>query len=394
MTHSSATYTKRVAMAIVAVGVFLSATPAYAVTVNYQPTPFPSGVTNGIHVWDGWITNVFYGQVFIQDDKLQQGGWGDVYRTYVKFDTKGLPTNVSQAVLWMWPYAVTNATVVNFYQVNANWTTSMTWGTQPSATLLGSRGAPTVNQWWGTIITQWYNPWASNPTASYGLRIDPQLTNNNFNFFRSSRYTTSSTARPILGLTFTPPVSVPSFLMPLPGQLAWLVTTDVGGWDCVGNTQDTAHDGLNYFSIDYSWKNITAGDTPYGQNDNIPIIAAAGGKVVTATFSSANGYYVVVDHDGDGNLATGFSTRYLHFKTTPSVSVGQTVAQGDLLGYMGNTGQSSGIHLHFGTRHADSGTWDSNGKYVVNNGWLLKGFQTECTSGTPTRYYTSSNRVY
>ena len=369
------------------------ATPVYAATVYYQPTPYPSGVSNGVHVWDGWITNVYYGQLFIQDDKLQQGGWGDTYRTYAKFDTKGLPTNVTQAVLWMWPYAATNPTAVNFYLVNNNWTPSMTWSTQPAATLLGSRAAPTVGAWWGTIITPWYNPWASNPTTSYGLRIDPQLTNNNFNFFRSSRYS-GDTARPILQLDFTPPVSVPNFLMPLPGQLKWLVTTETGGWDCVGNPQDTAHDGLNYFSVDYSWKNLTAGDTPYGQNDNIPIIVASGGKVVTATFSSANGYYVVVDHDGDGNLATGFSTRYLHLKTTPSVTVGQTVAQGDLLGYMGNTGQSSGIHLHFGTRYSDNGAWDSSGKYVVNNGWLLKGFQTECSAGAPIRYYTSNNRVY
>lgn len=372
----------------------VSTSSAHAVTVYYQPTPYPSGVTNGVHAWDGWITNIYYGQLFIQDDKLQQGGWGDTYRTYVKFDTKGLPTSVSQAVLWLWPYAVTNPTAVNFYLVNSSWNTSMTWSTQPSATLLGSRGAPTLNQWWGTIITTWYNPWASNPTTSYGLRIDPQLTNNNFNYFRSSRYTVSDTARPILQLDFTPPVSVPNFLMPLPGQLKWLVTTEVGGWDCIGNPQDIAHDGLNYFSVDYSWKNQSAGDTPYGQNDNIPIIAAAGGKVVTATFSSANGYYVVLDQDGDGNLATGFSTRYLHLKTTPSVSVGQIVVQGDLLGYMGNTGQSSGIHLHFGTRYSDSGTWDSMGKYAVNNGWLLKSFQTECSAGSPIRYYTSSNRVY
>jgi murein DD-endopeptidase MepM/ murein hydrolase activator NlpD len=77
-------------------------------------------------------------------------------------------------------------------------------------------------------------------------------------------------------------------------------------------------------------------------NPNAPIAAAAAGKVV---FAGGNpccsyGYYVVIDH---GN---GFETLYAHFSSI-AVSVGQQVAQGQLLGYGGRTGYATGNHLHF-----------------------------------------------
>lgn len=373
--------------------VFLFSAPtAHAVTAYYQPTPYPSNITTGVHVWDGWITSIYYGQTFQRNDELLVGGWGDIYRTYVRFNATGLPANVSQAVLWLWPHAVNNAPVVDFNLVNGDWNTSMTWSTQPSATYLGWRAAPAANQWWGTVITSWYNNWASNPSTSYGLRLDPQTySNNNFDHFRSSRYTVSDGLRPILQLDFTPPVSVPSFKLPLPGNISWLVTTETGGYDCKGS-YDQYHDGLNYFATDFSWRNRDSnGNQVYSEISDIPIKAASGGKVAVATYSSDNGYYVVVDHDGDGNLSTGFSTRYLHLKYSPSVSVGQTVAQGAVLGYMGNTGLSNGTHLHFGVRYADQGYSTSNGRYATADGWLLKGIQTECLNNNWIRYYWSSN---
>lgn len=75
---------------------------------------------------------------------------------------------------------------------------------------------------------------------------------------------------------------------------------------------------------------------------NAPVAAAAGGVV---TFAGGNaccsyGYYVVVDH---GN---GFQTLYAHLSRI-SVSVGQKVNQGQLLGYAGRTGYATGNHLHF-----------------------------------------------
>lgn len=71
-----------------------------------------------------------------------------------------------------------------------------------------------------------------------------------------------------------------------------------------------------------------------------PIKAARGGIVIVSTWHWSYGNYVVVDH---GN---GDSTLYAHMSSR-SVSVGQTVAQGDVLGLVGSTGSSSGNHLHF-----------------------------------------------
>ena len=79
-------------------------------------------------------------------------------------------------------------------------------------------------------------------------------------------------------------------------------------------------------------------------NKNSPaIVASQGGTVVTvATNSGGYGNYVVVDH---GN---GYQTLYAHMKNgSIAVSLGQRVGQGQLLGTMGSTGRSTGIHLHF-----------------------------------------------
>ena len=71
-----------------------------------------------------------------------------------------------------------------------------------------------------------------------------------------------------------------------------------------------------------------------------PIFASRSGTVTIATYSDSAGYYVTVNH-GDG-----FSTSYLHM-THYIVSPGQYVAAGQVLGYVGSTGVSTGNHLHF-----------------------------------------------
>ena len=71
-----------------------------------------------------------------------------------------------------------------------------------------------------------------------------------------------------------------------------------------------------------------------------PVYATKSGTVTTATFSSGYGYYVTINH-GDG-----FSSLYGHM-THYTVSSGDYVNQGDLIGYVGSTGYSTGPHLHF-----------------------------------------------
>lgn len=80
-----------------------------------------------------------------------------------------------------------------------------------------------------------------------------------------------------------------------------------------------------------------------------PVYAAAGGTVIVAKanggYNGGYGNYIVISHDN------GTQTLYAHLSSV-AVSVGATVAKGDLIGGVGNTGRSTGIHLHFEVRGA------------------------------------------
>jgi murein DD-endopeptidase MepM/ murein hydrolase activator NlpD len=76
-----------------------------------------------------------------------------------------------------------------------------------------------------------------------------------------------------------------------------------------------------------------------------PVLAAANGIVVGNNFHSEYGNLIVIDHGMD------LVTRYAHLSKT-NVKLGQTVKQGQLIGAVGNTGRSSGAHLHFEVRSA------------------------------------------
>lgn len=80
-----------------------------------------------------------------------------------------------------------------------------------------------------------------------------------------------------------------------------------------------------------------------------PIYAAHSGKVTVATFNNSCGNYVSINH-GDGYAAV-----YMHM-TRYVVSPGTYVNAGQLIGYVGSTGLSTGPHLHFGVSY--------NGAYI------------------------------
>lgn len=80
-----------------------------------------------------------------------------------------------------------------------------------------------------------------------------------------------------------------------------------------------------------------------GNNRNTDyVIAIKEGIVITSTYSSTAGYYVEIRHKNN------YISRYLHMKKgTLAVEKGDTVSKGQILGYMGNSGDSNGAHLHF-----------------------------------------------
>ncbi len=84
----------------------------------------------------------------------------------------------------------------------------------------------------------------------------------------------------------------------------------------------------------------------FGAPVGTPVLAAAGGSVIVAKGSGWNGgygLYIVVKHPN------GTQTLYAHLSSV-AVGVGEAVSGGEVIGYVGNTGRSTGAHLHFEVR--------------------------------------------
>ena len=137
------------------------------------------------------------------------------------------------------------------------------------------------------------------------------------------------------------------------------------GGDSSGNTGTSTPSGGGGWIVPCSYVKLTSpfgnrtsptsGASSYHQGvdlsapEGTPIYASRAGQVSAATYGSAAGYYVRINH------MDGFSSIYMHM-THYVVSAGQNVAQGQLIGYVGQTGVATGNHLHFGIAY--------NGAYV------------------------------
>lgn len=72
-----------------------------------------------------------------------------------------------------------------------------------------------------------------------------------------------------------------------------------------------------------------------------PVYAASDGTITTRTYGTGAGYYVVIKHN------SVYTTVYMHFSRFGNFNVGDRVSQGDIIGYVGSTGWSTGPHLHY-----------------------------------------------
>jgi len=118
------------------------------------------------------------------------------------------------------------------------------------------------------------------------------------------------------------------FAWPLNGATNYVVTCRHGWrtYQIYGYTTTDYHNGIDL--------RATVGTEVYAAND---------GEVVISTYHAAFGYYVLIDHGG------GYSTLYAH-NSQLLVSPGQKVTRGQLISLSGNTGYTSGPHLHFEIR--------------------------------------------
>lgn len=113
------------------------------------------------------------------------------------------------------------------------------------------------------------------------------------------------------------------FLFPLPAGWGAVITSSYGY-------------RVHPITGNYSFHNGV--DLAIGQGT--PIYASKSGYVTTATYNYVWGNYVTINH------MDGFSTLYAHM-THYTVSSGDYVEQGEIIGYVGSTGYSTGPHLHF-----------------------------------------------
>lgn len=112
----------------------------------------------------------------------------------------------------------------------------------------------------------------------------------------------------------------PTYIKPLSGGK---ISSGFGYRSSPGGRGSTNHQGVDFA-------------TPIGTS----IYASSGGTVSASGWSGGYGYMVLITHPD------GSKTRYAHLSKC-LVSVGQTVSQGEKIALSGNTGQSTGPHLHF-----------------------------------------------
>lgn len=93
-------------------------------------------------------------------------------------------------------------------------------------------------------------------------------------------------------------------------------------------------------------------DIPANGGENI--YAALTGVVITSTYNSSYGYYIIIDHGIYGNTGKRLYSLYAH-SSKLIAKKGQWVDQGDIIAKVGTTGSSTGNHLHFELR-MDSST--------------------------------------
>jgi murein DD-endopeptidase MepM/ murein hydrolase activator NlpD len=107
------------------------------------------------------------------------------------------------------------------------------------------------------------------------------------------------------------------------------------------------------------WGRLHAGIDIADESPDAIVVAAASGTVIRSYYSATYGNCVLITHKIDGMT---FTTLYAHLEKS-TVTTGQSISKGEMLGYMGNTGDSRGKHLHF---EIHEGQWNYEKSNSVN----------------------------
>lgn len=169
---------------------------------------------------------------------------------------------------------------------------------------------------------------------------------------------------PVVVGEFSNPNIAPGTLLVVPGgtrpTVSWVVARDnpaagssyLGPGACSGSLYGAVGTGfftyptVNHFLSGYDWNPPVHNGLDFDGDSGSPIFASDTGLVVYSGWSTRGyGNLLVVDHD------KGWQTIYAHLLDGSFVPCGTNVYKGDIIGYMGSTGNSSGPHLHFEMRY-------------------------------------------
>jgi murein DD-endopeptidase MepM/ murein hydrolase activator NlpD len=108
------------------------------------------------------------------------------------------------------------------------------------------------------------------------------------------------------------------------------------------NSYITSHYGMRLHPVYHAWR--LHDGTDFGAACGTPIRAAAGGRVIGRYYDAGYGHRVIVAHGY--RRGVNLTTTYNHLSRYSS-HVGQRVQRGEVIGFVGTTGYSTGCHLHF-----------------------------------------------
>ena len=267
----------------------------------------------------------------------------NITSAYIKFTFRsGQSTPSAASGMTMLTYCVT---AKQWYETTSGSNSAITWNNQPYGNW-GYVNIPFVYSgsnlsYFNATVTDFIKRWYSGSMPNYG--VDFTYTNEDYNDYNSVVSSEGSASRaPILTINYSG------------GSDVYLNM----GWSYMFKT---APYSTPYYGLTQGYHSSHLG-IDIGAPVNTKVYSTEAGSVMSSGFNSSMGYYVVVKTNSSDSMGR-LITRNMHFASQPPVSTGQSVTKGMLIGYVGNTGDSSGNHLHFDVNNMN--TWD--GPTLRNN---------------------------
>lgn len=374
--------------------------------------------------YDGYVSNVY--TPYFQDTNLVRvGGWGDWYVGMIRFDVNSFPSNVYGVSLWYYVSSGGSSTVpMTMYAMATPFGPSQYWlnGVYVYQGSPRSVSQPQSGNWMVIDIIDYYRNWKSGAYQNQGILLIPTANNNQFNNMSSANYTTPSSQKPFLLVSYVDPPTSQFLSFPLPVSLYPQGAYTAGKVTSVLDHQMTNVYGADGTVLAFNGERGVGIAIPQGcylkpgggsfsigsmyvgtPNDGCTVnflnyddhpgydYSAVTGTEVRASTSGVvinfNGSRCVLKGISEGCVAwgavgidhgNGYITQYLHLSRV-DVVVGQTVSEGQLIGLSGMVSPPNKpvpAHFHFEVlKRVATSTPDNINNYKVVDpyGWTGSG---------------------